>query len=50
MNKNCNHSKYIRTTSDIPVKCRYMRISSDTNELSEIFESPLEELYKVRWG
>ncbi len=46
MDKNCNHSKYIRNTPDIPVKWRYMQISSATNELSEIFKSLLEELYE----
>jgi len=33
MNKNCNHSKFLRTILD-------------TNELSEIFESLLEKLYE----
>jgi len=37
MNTNCNHSKYIRTTSDIPLNCRYMRAGSHINELGETF-------------
>jgi len=36
MSKNCNYSKFIRTTSDIQLNWMYMRTGSHINELGEI--------------